>query len=214
MAHKRTQTALRTQFEAVILAGGESTRMGREKSVLRLGGCTLLSRIRKVCQRTSMPDRVLRHDLIPHCGPLSGVFTALTTSAADGVLFLSCDMPFVTPQLLERIVRRARSTRRAVFSEDAEGVGFPFLLWRRQLAAVEDQIASGRRALQLLAGRLRAGRLRSRHQEAWERFNVNTPEDLKESRRLWKIHADPKDRGASSREATRPTTVSQRRARS
>ena len=213
MADKRTETDLRTQFEVVILAGGASTRMGREKSVLRLGGRTLLSRIRKVCQQTSMPGRVLRHDLIPHCGPLSGVFTALTTSAADGVLFLSCDMPFVAPQLLHAIVRRARSTQRAVFSEDAEGVGFPFLLWRRQLAAVEDQIASGRRALQGLAARLRAGRLRSRREEAWERFNVNTHEDLKEARRLWRMHADPKDGGASSREATRPTTISQSRAR-
>ena len=199
MADKRTETALRTQFEVVILAGGASTRMGREKSVLRLGGRTLLSRIRKVCQQTAMPGRVLRHDLISRCGPLSGVFTALTTSAADGVLFLSCDMPFVTPQLLHAIVRRARSTQRAVFSEDAEGAGFPFLLWRRQLAAVEDQIASGRRALQGLAARLRAGRLRSRREEAWERFNVNTPEDLKEARRLWRMHADPKDGGAHRR---------------
>src|SRR5437867_5654697 len=82
-----------------ILAGGLSQRMGRDKSRLRLGSKTLLRLIRIEAGELGLPLRVIRRDLIPRCGPLGGVYTALKTSKAEAELFLACDMPFVSAGL-------------------------------------------------------------------------------------------------------------------
>ena len=51
--------------EVFILAGGLSTRMGRDKSKLRLGRRTMLSIIREMAQQLHFPVRVIRRDLVP-----------------------------------------------------------------------------------------------------------------------------------------------------
>lgn len=86
--------------EVCILAGGHSTRMGRDKARLQLGGVSLLTRLRRTARELHLPARVIRRDLVPRCGPLGGIFTALTVTSAEAMLFLSCDMPFVTSALL------------------------------------------------------------------------------------------------------------------
>ena len=119
--------------EVCILAGGLSSRMGRNKAALRLGGRTLLARIRALAKPLSLPVRVIRIDLIPGCGPLGGIQTALATSRAAGSLFLSCDMPFVSTDLLRRILRGAGARTPALFVREAKEFGFPFLLRRSWL---------------------------------------------------------------------------------
>ena len=82
-----------------ILAGGLSSRLGRDKARVRLGRRTLLAHVRRAAKELGLPVRVIRRDLVPRCGPLGGVFTALKTSRADAELFLACDMPFVSASL-------------------------------------------------------------------------------------------------------------------
>jgi len=105
------------RFEICILAGGLSSRMGRDKSRLRLGGRTLLAHVRATAKMIGLPHRIIRRDLVAHCGPLGGLYTALVTSRADATLFLSCDMPFVSAGLLEMLVRKARHNENALFVE-------------------------------------------------------------------------------------------------
>jgi molybdopterin-guanine dinucleotide biosynthesis protein A len=163
--------------EICILAGGLSSRMGRDKASLRLGGQTLLARVRAVAAKTAWPVRVIRRDLVPRCGPLGGVCTALRTTRADAVLFLACDMPFITAELLGRLAKSYRTRNLAVFTMGGNGPGFPFLLRRAALPQVEEQIAAGRFSLQSLAAKCRARMIRSPG-GAHTLFNVNTPADL------------------------------------
>ena len=97
------------EVEICILAGGLSTRMGRDKANLRIGGRTLLAHIRSTAKALGLPVRVIRCDLVPRCGPLGGIYTALKTTAADAVLFLACDMPCVTETLLQTVLRKNKS---------------------------------------------------------------------------------------------------------
>ena len=108
--------------EVFILAGGLSARMGRNKARLRLRGRTLLAWVRAAARATGWPVRVIRRDLVPRCGPLGGVWTALRRSRAERLVFLSCDMPFVTPELIRAVAQRKG---RGVFVETGEGWGFP-----------------------------------------------------------------------------------------
>ena len=65
--------------EVCILAGGRSRRMGRDKARLRLGGVSLLARLKGLARALRLPARVIRRDAVPRCGPLGGIFTALKT---------------------------------------------------------------------------------------------------------------------------------------
>lgn len=97
-----------------VLAGGQSRRMGQDKALLDFLGEPLLNRVlRRIRHLTDdlflvTPPRPgyeqfgtpLVPDLLPECGPLGGILTALQTARYPYCLILSCDLPFVNPQLL------------------------------------------------------------------------------------------------------------------
>src|SRR5947207_3457036 len=109
-------TAMTKTFCSIcILAGGRSRRMGREKAGLRLGSKTLIGRIRTEARKLGLPVRIIRRDLVPRCGPLGGILTALKTSQAEAELFLACDMPFISAELLEDLLDCWKADQRPVF---------------------------------------------------------------------------------------------------
>src|SRR3954471_12555321 len=83
------------KVEVCILAGGKSSRMGRPKQALKLDGAPLLDWSRRIAIGAGLQYRVIDRDLNESRGPVSGIQTALATTDAEGVIFLSCDMPFV-----------------------------------------------------------------------------------------------------------------------
>jgi molybdopterin-guanine dinucleotide biosynthesis protein A len=166
------------ECECVILAGGSSTRMGRAKADLRLGRRTLLGHARALAAELGLPCRVQSQDDTPGQGPLGGVATALRRTPAKRVLFLGCDMPFLTAELTQRVLAVEAE---AVFASVKGTVGFPFALSPGVLPKVEAQLAAGRRSLQRLAVRLRARRIRVLAAEAPQLQNLNTPADLAEA---------------------------------
>ena len=184
---KKTRASSAFTCEICLLAGGLSSRMGRDKARLRLGRRTLLGHVRAVARALALPVRVIRRDLVPRCGPLGGIYTALKTSEAEAVLFLACDMPFVSPTLLQTLLDNAGRAK-AVFTREAGRAGFPFLLRHTALAVVEQQLAAKEFSLQSLAKKLRARTLRP-PKGALELFNINTPEDWREARRVYAVTA-------------------------
>ena len=164
-----------SQIETCILAGGLSTRMGREKAQLKFRGHTLLGHARALVDEVGLPCRIIRRDAVPRCGPLGGIITALRVTKASRVLFLSCDMPFVTPKLVQRLLDNTSSN---VFVETNGRVGFPFCLAASALAIAETQHAGGHYSLQAFAGNLESGRVALEGDMAEQLFNINTPEDL------------------------------------
>lgn len=170
--------------EICILAGGLSSRMGRDKSRLRLGRRTLLGHVRTVARETGWPVRIIRRDLVVRCGPLGGILTALRTSRAQNVIFLACDMPFVSPQLVLQLWRVGREKLGGAFVVTDGLAGFPFVLPISSRATVESLVTSGRLSLQTLAATLRSRRQTVRGRAASTLFNVNTSEDWVKARQL------------------------------
>jgi len=171
--------------EICILAGGMSKRMGRDKSRLRLGSTTMLGHIRQAAQLTGLPVRVIRRDCVPKCGPLGGIYTALKSTRAEAVLFLACDMPFVTTDLLQFVLRRGFETsgkakapiRGALFVRSLGRAGFPFIVRRENVEKVLQQIETNNFSLQTLAKGLRATVLPLTRTWSDQLFNVNTRQD-------------------------------------
>jgi molybdopterin-guanine dinucleotide biosynthesis protein A len=192
--HSRGRRREEVPIAISILAGGLSSRMGREKARLRLGGQTLIGRIRRMAETLGLPVRVIRRDLVARCGPLGGILTSLKTSRAKAELFLACDMPFVRASRLERMIRGFNAQHRAVFATSDDGVGFPFLLERGVLPLVEHQIHAGRYSLQSLAALAGGRRLPVSPSSKWELFNVNTMADWEAARALFNGRASTLER--------------------
>ena len=104
-----------------VLAGGRSSRMGRDKALLELAGRPLVehavAKLRRVCgevhilgSRTELAVYApLVADLHEGCGPLGGMEAAMvhsSGSSCDWSLFIPVDMPFLPAAFLEAWVTR------------------------------------------------------------------------------------------------------------
>ena len=133
-----------------VLAGGRSSRMGRDKALLELAGRPLVfhavTKLRRVCAEvhilSSRPEleafAPLVRDLHEGCGPMGGLEAALEHSRHEWNLFMPVDMPFLPSAFLDywvrMVVARERTgTRLALFT--VEDVPQPlFCLLHREVA--------------------------------------------------------------------------------
>jgi len=98
---------------AVIMAGGDSRRMGQDKANLLLGERTLLQSVAATLQplfaevivsvRQPRPEIDLPQvcDDPAHSGPLAGLAAALDRATTPWIFAVACDMPFITPAVIE-----------------------------------------------------------------------------------------------------------------
>jgi molybdopterin-guanine dinucleotide biosynthesis protein A len=158
--------------------------MGRDKAALRLDGRTLVAHLRRVAREAGLSARVIRRDLVPRCGPLGGIFTALQTSRARAELFLACDMPFVTAPLLKKLVATfAAHPGRPVFCISTEGPGFPCLLPSARAADVARRMERGELSLRALAAAWKGKRVRP--DDPHVLANINTPAEWRRAQQYW-----------------------------
>ncbi len=97
-------------LSAAILAGGRATRFGgRDKSALVVDGQTMLERQMDALATAVDEVLVVRQDIVPGCGPMGGVHTALTRARHDIVFVVACDMPNVTAPFVSYLASIADS---------------------------------------------------------------------------------------------------------
>ncbi|MEP6742889.1 MAG: molybdenum cofactor guanylyltransferase [bacterium] len=177
-----------------ILAGGESRRMGTDKSQLLLGGKTFVDLIAaklatgssSVTVVGSQSSAAFRNapDVFPKWGALGGVHTALASCDQDWCLVVACDFPFVTEELFARLAS-LRKGFEAVAPIQSDGIPQPLCTLYQVDPCLE-------RAEQLInSGERKPIALLQSVQTRWvsfaeiqdlagaERFfdNINTPED-------------------------------------
>ena len=170
-----------------VLAGGRSSRMGVDKAGLPLGGKSMLGHVLDAATETGLSVRLIRNDLVPRCGPIGGIYTGLAQAGAGAVLFLSCDMPFVTARFLRELLAYHQRTGRAVFATANGRASFPCVLARKDAPSVLGQIEAGEFSLQNLSQKVDA---RLHRADAPLLMNINTPAEFKRAkRRVGKVAA-------------------------
>ena len=198
----------------VILAGGLSSRMGQDKTRIRLGGVPLLDRaarrlrpqVSSIAVNTNGPIVFERGEELPvfadldaaRAGPLGGVLAALdharrTHPEASHVATVPTDSPFFPTDLVARLSRVIDTPERIAVARSADGLHPVFALWPVALA---DDLAAWLSG----DGALRVRSYLERHQareitfppietargEFDPFFNINTPADLAEAENwLW-----------------------------
>ncbi|TAN79882.1 MAG: molybdenum cofactor guanylyltransferase [Gallionella sp.] len=110
---------------AIILAGGNSQRMGRDKADLPLGEKTLLQTVTATMQQlfpqviVSVRQPRATVDLPQICdeqpdgGPLAGLAASLGQATTPWIFAVACDMPFVVPGVVEQLAKH-RAQHQAV----------------------------------------------------------------------------------------------------
>jgi len=109
---------------AFILAGGKSTRMGRDKAQLPLRGRTLLERALELARTATPQIRIVGpkakfgpdaiEDVYLDRGPLGGIHAALSNTASERNLILSVDTPFVPPEFLQVLLEESERSKTTV----------------------------------------------------------------------------------------------------
>ena len=188
---------------AFVLAGGKSTRMGRDKALLKLGEETLLERAWKLARSITgevrlagdFPsagryDPVVR-DIYPERGPLGGIHAALLETTTELNLVIAVDIPFIERQFLDFLITVARRDLAVVTVPRTGGFLHPLCaIYRREFAlASEKALLRGQNKIDVLFENIQTRVIEEeemlQRQFSTEMFrNINTPEDW-EKARLW-----------------------------
>lgn len=183
-----TNTRTEPPLAGIVLAGGLSSRMGRDKARLLWRGRPLLEHMCGVLQQAgARPLRVSGQypefgavpDKVPRCGPLGGLYSVLTTLEDGPAWVLPVDMPRLSVPLLLQL-RDAGSAPCAIFG----GQPLPMRLnidnvCRKVLASMVRQ-EDGPHSLQALQQRLGVLELPVSAEVASRLVNCNTPAQWEE----------------------------------
>lgn len=186
----------------VILAGGASRRMGRDKAMLPFGGTTLLqylidkySALGPVAVSVNEAGKYPFHgalelpDRFPDCGPMNGIVSAFAATDAEEILLTAVDLPHGDPALALRLSALRGDAELCILQRGKKGVEPLFAVYGRSCgAAAADCLAEGKNSLFALFDRIRPRYVLPEElpEFALDRIleNVNTPEDYQKLLRL------------------------------
>ncbi|MDO4547238.1 MAG: molybdenum cofactor guanylyltransferase [Clostridia bacterium] len=180
----------------IILAGGQSRRMGRDKALLEVDGkpmaLVLAQRylsLGPVALSVDRPGRFVHGvypeyiDRYPGKGPLNGLYSAFCDSSEELVFLTATDMPNGAPDVVFRM-RELMGEHDACVIEHENGRVEPlFGLYRRTcLSAVKDCLERDELSFRALFSRVRVRRVDKAELSPWDiqkmLMNLNTPEDF------------------------------------
>lgn len=181
----------------VILAGGKSSRYGKNKAFVRFDGIPLIERVTTVMGSifprlllvTNTPEEYaylgieMVGDLIRGIGPLGGIYTGLKTITEDAGFFVACDMPYLCGALVRRMIDLAEGHDVVVPKVDWMVEPLHSLYRKEAVVVVEEIIRSGRNQILELFSRVRTRYVEEEILRAFDPelrcfVNVNRPEDV------------------------------------
>jgi len=189
----------------VILAGGKGTRFGGNKALIRINGQPLIEWIIERYQ--GIFDEILISandpssyeltgiktvkDMVPHKGPLMGIYSCLKESAHEQIFVSACDMPFIRIPLVNHMVRQSEGYDVVVPCIGENKLEPLHAIYRKScLPAMERSIESGHKRVISFFPDVRVYTMEKeellRHDpELYSFFNINTRKDLKKAREIF-----------------------------
>ncbi|HWQ58335.1 MAG TPA: molybdenum cofactor guanylyltransferase [Clostridia bacterium] len=177
---------------ALILAGGKSSRFGRDKTQLKLNGATLAERavehVRPIfdeiliageAEKFRIPGARAIPDIFPGAGPLGGIHSGLSYSKNDAVFALACDMPNFDAALCKRLISLCETYDIAVPRADGEAEPLFAVYRKAALPAAEKLLREGNYRVRALFSLVNTGYLDVEPVpgETSPFFNINYKED-------------------------------------
>jgi len=186
-------------LQGLVLAGGHSRRMARDKAALEYAGRSQLERAMALLaplvsksyvsvrsDQLADPSRAAYAcivDLQPDLGPISGIHAALHAAPDCAWLVLACDLPFLDSATLQQLIaERAPQKMATAFLSDFDGKPEPVCAIYEPSArgAVDAWIASGQRCPRALLAQSDVKLLQAR--AGGTLANINTSEEYLQAR--------------------------------
>ena len=195
------------EINCIILAGGKSVRLGRDKIAEKLGAASLLEHVisciepltsriiivtaneRRFDQFASRQDITVVSDIIPGQGSLGGIYTGLVTSDKDYNLVLAADMPFLSGSLLRHMIEVSDGfdfilPRIGTYYEPLHAI-----YSRNCIQPIETIFSQGKRVIIELFNHVRVRYIEKEEIDQFDPehlsfFNINTPEDLEKAKEI------------------------------
>lgn len=170
----------------VVLAGGQSRRMGRDKALLTWQGRALIEHQMALLEAAGVDEvrvsgeRPAYHgiaDVLAHAGPLAGIAGVAQAITGDAhLLVIPVDMPLLTPALLSRLRTAKPQATCLIFS----GHILPLRLRvntdvRQQLITLLDTDEPRRRSLRALQQAIPTDTIALHSNQAAQLTDCNTP---------------------------------------
>lgn len=187
----------------VILAGGRSSRYGRNKALVELDHVPLIERVLRVMTSvfdhvvliTNTPDEYdylkmpMFPDIVKGLGPLGGIYTGLKVLSNPFAFFVACDMPFLNPFLIRHMVSVRNGFDVVVPRISGKIEALHGLYSKRCLSNIESQIESGTYQILRFFSAMNLRFVDEDEIRRWDPdlrsfLNINTPEELKQHGRL------------------------------
>ena len=185
------------KLTGVIIAGGQSKRMGEDKLFIRFQGDTLLNRAIALLKNitdeiiisTNRTDLELKYrivaDKVADIGPLGGIYTALLEAKTQKILIIPVDMPLLNMQIIAHLLKNFDNDALInVYRTQNHTQMLVGLYDKKLLPLIKKQIENNqyklRSLLQLSAINIIDG---STFEELF--VNTNTPEQLKKIKRKY-----------------------------
>jgi len=184
------------EHTGIILAGGKSSRMGKEKGLLLLDYKSFVQRIAEALQPLVEEIIIVSdhkeydqfgykrvEDVFKDAGPIGGLYAGLLSSTTDSNFVISCDVPLITTALLSKLTD-SDEEHFDVIQFRAQDKSMPLIaLYKKRCVAVcKKQLETGERRLRKLVASLSTKSIPVDEKEYILVSNINTPEDLKNVR--------------------------------
>lgn len=191
-----TRELLPLPVTGLILCGGRSRRMGRQKAFLPYGGTTIVQHLLSMATEmfnevylvTNEPEdfahvcEAVVKDILPHRGPLGGILSGLLVATNPYAFVIACDMPLLTPRLIRQMAAKRHDTDVLVLSHPGGIEPLLGLYSKNCIRPLEESLFAGQPNIHdFLSGlNVRVFEYRCNIQSASELppyFNMNTPGD-------------------------------------
>ena len=181
----------------IVLAGGASKRMGRDKSLLSVGGRTLIQRtvdvlsslfdeILVVADREDRFENLPRvrvvGDVVRDIGPLGGIYTGLMRASNSSGFVVACDMPLLDPEVIAGQLELWCTLEAEALVPVLDGRPEPLhsIYAKRCLPAIRSQIERGDYRVRAIFDAVEVRFWQPEPGEARAFTNVNTPDNWAE----------------------------------
>lgn len=180
---------------AIILAGGKSSRMGQDKGLMLLNNKPMIAHLLATVKNITNDIIIVsnsteyqqfgievREDLIKDAGPLAGIYTGLNFSKHTNNIVLSCDVPFVSRNLLTFLIENSHQYD-VTIPENSEKTHQVIGVYNKSCIPIfKAELENNQRKIKLALSKVNLHIVDANKFSQREFMNINTPNELNEAR--------------------------------